>query len=138
MLRTTLKSILLLLSIGLINSGAYAIAQQFHTPYGSTISSQQFAAYENSMQFLIVFMALAILIVELLHDRWHHRNELSTLLYGAVLCLALYGTLDQLHFRPYEHGLTLASCASVVISRLLLNRWLGASGPKRVALARVQ
>ena len=123
MLKTTLKSLLLFVSIPLLNSLAFGLGTLVHEPYQTTITASQFADYQSSMLFMVTFIAFAIFALEMLHDRWIRNHRTTTLLYVGAMAIVSLSTLEQLAFRPYEHGLTLLCAFTVIGSRLLLTRW---------------
>ena len=125
MFKTAIKATLLFLSIPLLNSIAFGLGTLVHEPFQSTITSAQFASYQSSMLFMVLFLAVAIFALETLHDRVLRNHRNTTLLYLGAMAIVVVATLDQLAFRPYEHGLTLVCSASVVGSRLWVGRWLG-------------
>lgn len=123
---TLIKSLILFLSIPIINSLAFGLGTLVHNVSNTTITTQQYGAYQQSMILLISFTALAIFVFEILHYRFIKNNKITTALYVVSFTLMALFTQDQFVFRPLEHSLTFVSIISVVFSRLLLHKKLKA------------
>lgn len=121
---TIIKSIILFLSIPLINSISFGIGTMFHDVYQSTITQEQFQAYQVSMITMILILVVSIPLLETLYSFSKITNRTTIFIYlGVLLAIALL-TLDQFAFRPYEHGLTFLSAASILLTREVLNKKL--------------
>jgi CDP-diglyceride synthetase len=124
MSKTIIKSVILFLSIPLINSIAFGIGTIFHEMHQSIITQEQFQSYQVSMIIMIVVLIISIPLLELLYSYSKITNQTAILLYLGVLSTIAVLTFDQFSFRPYEHGLTFLSVASLLLTRELLNKKL--------------
>lgn len=124
MKKSITKSILIFLSIPLINSLAFGIGTLFFEMHRSTISHEQFQSYKISMLLMISILILAIPFIEGLFDTNKIKNRTADLLYFGVFITIAVLTKDQFFFRPYEHGLTFLSIFSLVLTRTFINNRL--------------
>jgi len=122
MKKTILKSLILLLSIPLINSILFGLAKLVHEMHYATISVEQYTAYQTSMAFVITAIALSILIIEALYNFHKINNKIASILYFLVFLFIASNTIDQFVLRPYEHSLTFFSITTVVFNRKMLSR----------------
>ena len=121
MIKTIFKSILLFISIPLINSIAFGIWSFIYNPKYSFRSQKTHESYENAMLFLIISVGISILIIELLYDKYKLNDSTANILYlGAFMIMAIF-THEQFIFRPLEHGLTFLSILSILLTRNFQN-----------------
>ncbi len=117
-----LKSLLLFISIPLFNSIAFGIGSIFYNPQQSTINADQFIDYQNITITLLTILALSIPLIELVYQKLIKDNFKISLIYLTLVVVITVISFGQLTLRPLEHGLTLLCIASVILTRLLLNK----------------
>lgn len=124
MRNTLFRSLLLLVSIPLLNSIAFGIGTLVHEMHISTITHEQYLTYQNAMVFMILAVGVAIFTIEMLYDLSRINNQVANVLYVISFLIAALGTANQFTFRPFEHSLTFMSVITVLASRHLLNKRL--------------
>ena len=124
-MKTTIaKSVILFLSIPLINSIVFGFGTFFHDMYQSTITQGQFQEYQNSMILMISILIVSIPILEMLYHYAKTSNRTTILIYSLIMSIIAVLTFDQFAFRPFEHSLTFLSIVSLLFTRELLNKKL--------------
>lgn len=127
MITTFLKSLILLISIPVINSISFGLGTLIHTPTQTTITTLQYDSYQQAMILLIVSVGILLFMVETYHDRLLKNNLATSLIYVTTFTILATLTQEQFTFRPFEHSLTFASIYSIIITRLFLNKKLSAT-----------
>ena len=122
MKNTLFKSLLLFLSIPLLNSMTFGIGTLVHEVHVSTISPTQYETYQNAMVFMILTVAVTIIAIETLYDLGKINNPFANTLYVISFLIIALGTANQFTFRPFEHSLTFMSVITVLASRHVLNK----------------
>ncbi len=130
MTKTIVKSVILFVSIPLLNSIAFGIAALFHEPQLSTLTADQIQEYQFAMILMTSVLLISIPVLELLYYHAKLDNRRVVTIYALIMISLAILTVDQFTFRPYEHSLTFISIVSLLFTREILNRKLKSVKPK--------
>ena len=124
MFKTLLKSILLVISIGISNSILFGILSFFYDFKQKVITNEDFFNYEASLLFMLSTLILSIYSIESFYNVNKISNKSAILIYCLVFAFIGAFTYQQFEVRPVEHGITFISLTSVLIARIPLNKWI--------------
>lgn len=127
MFKTLLKSILLVVSIGIVNSMLFGILALFYDFRKHVITDEDFFNYEQSLIIMISILIFSIYSIESFYNARKISNSISWLIYTIVFAFLGILTFQQFEVRPIEHGLTFVSMLSILIVRIPLNKWIKTS-----------
>ncbi|MFK8046266.1 MAG: hypothetical protein AB8B72_12295 [Crocinitomicaceae bacterium] len=120
--KTIIKSLVLLLSIPLINLVANTFKFSSQLMYESISTLEQFEAYQFSTIFIVVTLVISVPLIEGLYDVGRINNLMASLLYLLSFSIIAIVTSDQFTFHLDEHIIIFLSVVSIIFTREVMNR----------------